>query len=136
MNALIRAIGEERELEQLGCPLGRLAGIDAEVARLLQEVLANGEIGIEVGLLWDDPEPALDGAPFAGLVPPQHGELAAVDRREPIDHLHRRRLPRPVRSEKAEADSRLDVELDAGDRDALAVVLAQIAGVDRGLGLP
>src|SRR5262249_21180479 len=117
--------------EQLAGPLRRPVWIDPEIASLLEEVLPHGQIPVQVRLLRDDPDPALDRPPVAAGIEPQDRELSTVHFGEPVDHLHRGRLAGAVRAEEAEADAWLDLEVDAVNRNTLAVALGQPARVDR-----
>ena len=100
------------------------------VESLYLEIFADGQLAVERLLLRHDPDPRLHLAPLRPRVEAEHAELAAVDVREPVDHLHRRGLPRAVRAEEAEALAALDVEVDSVDGHDLAVGLVEPARLD------
>src|SRR5262249_31158362 len=89
------------------------------------EVLAHGEIPVEVRLLRHDPDPRLHLAPLLARVEPEHAQLAVVDVREAVDHLHRGRLAGAVRPEEAEALLPAHVEVDVVDGNQVAVGLVE-----------
>ena len=125
------AVAQQGELEQLLDSLRHHLGGEAEVAGMDDEVLADRQLAVEVGLLGHDPERRLDPPPLAGGIEAQDPELAPSDRDQAVDHLHRGRLPGAVRPQEAEADPGRDVEVDPVHGHALAVALARAAGRPR-----
>ncbi len=78
------------------------------------EVLAGGERAVEARLLKDDADLLADPSAITGDVPPEHADLAAARSDEGRRDLHGRALPRPIGSEKTEAASLGDLEIEAG----------------------
>src|SRR5215218_1574240 len=124
------AFGQPREREQLVAPRAGGGAGQPEVARVHEQVLADAQVAVEVVVLGHDAEARLDLAAMARDVQPEHRQAALAHARQPVDHLHRRRLAGAVRAEEAEALAALHVEVDAVDRDDAAVGLAQAARVD------
>ena len=71
---------------------------------------------------------------FASLLPgaAEHLDLAGVAVDEPLADLDGRRLPRAVGAEEAEALPRADVEVEAIDRDDVAIGLPEGANGECG----
>jgi hypothetical protein len=132
-DALVRPLAQQGEVEQLVHPGRHPLGLQPEVAAVDDQVLAHRQLAVQVGLLRDDAEPRLDPTPLAGGVHAEHTQLAAADRRQAVDHLHRGRLAGAVRAQEAEADPGLDLELDPVHGRSRPVALSQLAGDDGGL---
>jgi hypothetical protein len=130
VDALVGAIADQRELEQLVRSRRGLLGADPEVVRLLDQVLADGEVAVEVGLLRHHADARLDLAPLPPRIHAEHPQLAVADGCEAVDHLHRGGLAGSVRAQEPEADSGRHLEVDARDGDPLSVALGQLAGED------
>ena len=69
-----------------------------------------------------------------GGIHAEDAQLAAGRLRHAPDHAHGRRLARAVRAEEPERLTRLDVEVDAVDRDEAAEPLGDVGALDQGLG--
>jgi hypothetical protein len=92
------------EPEQLVGPGAGLAGPDAEVPGVDQEVLDHRDLLVQVVLLRHDAHPALEVAVVPrGHRPPEHRQHAVGGRSGARDHAHRGGLAGPVRSQEAEA---------------------------------
>src|SRR5882672_1152428 len=121
------ARGKSGELEQLRNAFADRALRDLEVAAVDEQVLPDGEIGIEVVHLRHDADAEAGGPSLA-----RHGALHQLDR-APVGldqaeaQPQRRGLARAVRAEQPEALARRDREAHARDDLLAAVGLAQPA---------
>ena len=133
LDPLLGAVGQQRELQQLIGPLPRASGLDPEVAALEDQVLADGQVSVEVRLLGHHADPRLDLASLPPGIEAKHAELAAFDSDQAVDHLHRRRLAGAVGSQEAEADPRRNLEVDPVHGDAARIALLEPSGEDGGV---
>ena len=120
------------EGEQLVRPLRARRAGDAEVAAVHDEVVPDPQLGVEVVLLRDHSELGTDLRAVRVGVEAQHAEGPRRPGGHRPDHAHRRRLACAVGSEQPERLAWRDLQVDAVDRDEVAVALGQVAGGDDG----
>ena len=96
------AVVEAGEVQQLSGPLPDLRHGQAEVAAVDDEVVPDGQLGVEVVLLGDDTEPGPDRRAVRHGVHAQDAELAVGDGRDAGDHAHGRGLAGAVGPEESE----------------------------------
>src|SRR5580658_6349979 len=103
-----------------------------EEARMKNEVLSDGKLGIERERLRHvaDPIARTQIARREGFT--KQERLAVSRRQEAREHLHRRRLAAPVRAEKAEDFAAFDGETHAVNRSEVADTASEIVGGDDG----
>ena len=136
LHAILGAIGELDELEQLVGPLAQHRAGKPEVAPVDDDVLAHGQLHVERVLLGNDSEPSTDRDAVSSRVEPEDAELPVRDRGDAADHAHRRRLPGAVRTEETEGLASLEVEVDRVDCGELAEALDEPAGLDERFSVP
>ena len=107
----VRHALEADHLEQLRRAAVARAAVEAEELAVVVERLGRVEEAIEVGLLGQVADLALDGD--IARIAPEDDEPAARLVQEAEDHLDRRRLAGTVRPEEAEDLMAIDVEIDA-----------------------
>ena len=123
-------VGEAEAFEQLDGPrLGRRAPQPAQLADH-HEVLAPGERLVEGGILGRDPDVARRPGCFGHDVEAGDRGPAAVGHGQGREDPDRGGLARTVRPEHTEDRPGGHVEVDAGERDGLAVALGEAFGVD------
>ena len=118
VDPVVAPVAELHELEQLVGPFADHAPREVEVAAVDEEVVAHGELEVERVLLGHDAEAGADaravGRPGRGRAPrsspSETGETHPIMRMVEV-------LPAPFGPEEAERLARLDVEVDAVDRD-------------------
>src|SRR5258706_10119327 len=132
LDAASRARLQRRELEQARQSLFHRLLVDAEVTPVHDEVLAHGEVGIEV---VDLRHHAHADAPFARRIRHrmvEERDFSGIGHREPEQHAKRGRLARAVGAQEPIAFAARELEVDAGHDLAPAVRLADAArGEDR-----
>jgi hypothetical protein len=123
-------LGELHEVEKLlRPPEHQLAG-KVVVPAVDEQVLLYLELVVEVVLLGDDPDAAFDLSLVVVDVETGDGELSTRRYYGPVDHLHGRRLPSPVRAQKTETFSTEDFEVDTLDRLEARVALLQTSRLE------
>ncbi len=83
-------------------------------------------------MLEDDAQAAADPVRLARHVVPEHARGAAAGGEQRGEDPKERALAPAVRTEEAEELAALDAQRDAVQRDALAVAVAQLLGLERG----
>ena len=122
------------QLDELEQPVGAcsyLAARQSEVAAVDDQVLAHRQLVVERVLLWNDAQAAANLRAVGDGVQVENAERPRGRRRDAADHAHGRALPRSVRAEKAERFAALHVEVDPVDRDEIAELLQEPAGMDK-----
>ena len=128
--AIVGAVGQLHELEQLVRPLADLRARQVEVAAVDHEVVPDRQLGVEVVLLRDDAEPRTDRGPSRrGSMPSTRSSPPVSGETQPIMRIVEV-LPAPFGPRNPNASPLLDVEVDAVDRDELAEALREAAGID------
>ncbi len=131
---VLGALVQLHELEQLVRSLARRGPGDVEVSGVHLQVLAHGELGVEVVDLRHHAEARLDLACLRARIHADDAERAVAERAGTRDHAHGAGLPGTVGAEEAERLAGMHVEIDAVDGGELAEPLRQAAGVDKGGG--
>jgi hypothetical protein len=138
IDAVVAAVGEPGEGEQLLGPGPDLGHRHAEVAAVDDEVVPDGELGVEVVVLGDDADAAPDLGAAVGGIEAQDLQVAAGASRDAGDHAHRRGLAGAVGPQEPEDLALLDGEVDAVDGPVGTELLGQAPGRHqrRGPGTP
>jgi hypothetical protein len=109
----IGLLGELHKLQELPGPLlGDLAR-QVEVAPVHEEVLQDLEVVVQIVLLGDDPDAALDLALVLRDLEPRDRELPAGRDGRAVEHLHRGGLAGAVGPEETEALAPVDLKVHA-----------------------
>ena len=130
VDAVVATVAQLHERQQLVGALTNDRAGEVEVSPVDEEVVPNGQLGVEVVLLGRDTDARADAGTVDRGVHPEHAQLAAGDGRYTPDHAHGGALARPVRPEEAERLARLDVELDAVDRHERPEALREAVALD------
>src|SRR5215207_756737 len=118
-------LGELHEVEKLLRPPEYQLPGKVVVPAVDEQVLLYLELVVEVVLLRHDPDAAFDLPLVVVDVEAGDGELSARRYYSPVDHLHGRRLPSPVRAQKTETLPAEDLEVDTLDRLEARVALLE-----------
>src|SRR6202022_3393200 len=96
---------------------------EVEVAAVDDQVLADGQLGVERIRLWDDSQPGTNAGPVGNGIKAEDAQGTTSRRRNAPDHAHGGRLPGAIRAEKTEGLAALDGEVDRVDRDEVIEAL-------------
>src|SRR5690606_10096703 len=99
---------------------------EADERAVEAEVLADGQLGVERGLLEYHAERTPHGSGALDRVVPEDTGRAGRRRHQRRDDAEERRLAAAVGAEEAEQLARRDLERDAAERGVLAVAMCEI----------
>ena len=119
--------------EKVDARVEQLSGGMKRRLLIARALINDPELVVEVVLLGDDPNAAFDLPLVMVDVEAGDGELSARRYYGPVDHLHRRRLPCPVRAQEPETLSTEDLEVDTLDCLEARVDLLQTSRLKGGL---
>ena len=131
VDEVVAPVGELHELEELlGAPAD-LGARQVEVAAVDHEVVEDGQLGVEAVLLGHDAEAGPDARAVDRGIEAEDAQLAArrLDTQPIIRMVDV--LPAPFGPEEAERLTRLDLEVDAVDRDEVAEALGEVRSLDQ-----
>jgi hypothetical protein len=128
---VVGALGELHEVEQLIGPLGDELAPEPEVAPVHQQVLADGELGVERVFLRDHAETGPDRGAVAHGVTAENGKLTLRRRRDAAEHAHRGGLSGAVRAKEAKSLTGEQIEIDSVYRGEAAEPLRESSGADK-----
>ena len=135
VDAVLRAVGQVGQGQDLVDTPVELATAQALQPAEELEVLARRQVRVDRQVLRDVADRRLRlGRPDVDRAA-GHEHLAAVAAEQPADHRDRRGLAGAVRAQQPVGLARCDREADAVDRGPLAVPLAQITALEKGLRL-
>jgi hypothetical protein len=117
-------IAELELVQQLARPLARFAAAEVVEAPDHLEVLEAGQVVVDRCVLAGEPDALANLARMAEHVDAGDARRALVGLEERGEDPHRRRLPGAIWPEQPEHDPPLHAEVDAVERDDLAVPLA------------
>ena len=124
MHWIVRSILQPDQLEELLDPLGPHWRSDRGE---LSQVGASGKVGVEGRRLDERADTVEAMAVAAGERLAQDLDGTAVGMDQPGEQAHRRRLPGPVRTQKAVHDAGRDGQVEPVEGQTRAVALAQPA---------
>jgi len=130
VDPFVRSFGQLHELEQFAGAAPALRARYVEVAPIDHQVLDHGQLRVELVGLGDHTHASSDRGPVRHRIEIEDPHGAGGDRRDTADHPHGRGLAGTVGPQESERLTRLDVEIDAGNRGELAELLGQVAGAD------
>src|SRR3954447_369742 len=105
---------------------------DPMQARVVEQVLHDGQIEIESARLEDNAEPAQRLRRFARDIETEHGNRAMLRRVEPGHQREQRRFAGAVQSEQHGEGAPGDIEADVNERAPLAIGVTDISNRERG----
>jgi len=126
VDAVLRAIGQIGQDQDLVHPPGEIATAHSLQPTEEDEVLAGSQVGVDRQVLWDIADRRLGlGRPDVHGTAGRH-DLAAVAAEQAADHRDRRGLARPVGAQEPVGLAGCDLEADAVDGGPVAVSLAEV----------
>jgi hypothetical protein len=123
--ARIATLCEACVFEQIGNALFEGVARDAEIAPIDQQVLAQGEVGIEIVQLWHHADAGTRFACMRGYREIQQRDSAVVGLCKPQRQTQGGGFARAIGAEQAETFTGREVEINASDGQMAAVGLLQ-----------
>ena len=128
-----RAVGKLQQVEHLVDAPSPVLRRDAVHERVKLEVLAAGQLLIERWILKYEPDALPDCGRVVDDVDACHARDPGGRGKQRAQHRDRGRLAGTVRSEKSEDLARANLQVDARDRNEVAIFLDEALGLDHGV---
>src|SRR5262249_1837442 len=116
--------------EHLPHPFPQGSAAESVEMTVMSEVLADGELGVEPGILEDDAEARPHGGRLAGEVVAKNTHLAGNRAHQSRQDLEERRLAAAIRTEKGEDLATIHAKRYAAQRLAVPVAVAKVGDFD------